>query len=73
MPIKLVMIKGQKGYKYGKTGKFYTGRGARARARTQGRAIELSKLRESGRLIEKRGKVVSVKSSRRAKGYRRKL
>ena len=73
MPIKLVMLKGQKGYRYGKTGKFYTGRGARTKARTQGRAIELSRLRASGRLVEKKGKVVSVKSSRRAKGYRRKL
>ena len=72
MPIKMVMIKGKKAYKYGSTGKTYTGRGARAKARTQGRAIELSRLRSSGRLIEKKGRV-TVRSSKRAKGYRRTL
>lgn len=72
MPIKLVMLRGKKAYKYGKSGKVYSGKGARAKARIQGKAIELSKLRSSGRLIERKGRV-SVKSSKRAKGYVRKL
>ncbi len=36
------------GFKYGKHGKVYKGRGARAKARKQGQAIEISKLRRKG-------------------------
>ena len=41
MPIK----KCGSGYKYGDTGKCYKGKGARAKAARQGRAIEASKAR----------------------------
>lgn len=34
-----------KGYKFGSSGKCYTGKGARAKAMRQGRAIEASKYR----------------------------
>lgn len=73
MPIKLVFKKGKKGYQYGTSGKFYSGSSARDKARRQGRAIELSKLRREGRVVERKGKIIEVKSSIRAKGYRRKL
>lgn len=43
MPVK--KVKG--GYKYGKTGKTYTGKGAKAKAAKQGRAIKASQARRS--------------------------
>lgn len=69
MPIKLINSKGKKGYRYGKTGKFYPikqfGRaGAYKKALKQTQSIKAS---------EGRAEIVSVKSSKRAKGYRRKL
>jgi hypothetical protein len=41
MPVR----KSGSGYKYGSTGKLYKGKGARAKAARQGRAIEASKAR----------------------------
>jgi len=71
MPIRY--IPRVKGFKYGKSGKVYTGKGAREKARKQGQAIEISKLRSSGRLVERKGEIVKVRSSRRARGYKRRL
>ena len=69
MPIKLVRYKGQKGYRYGSTGKFYPiskfGRaGAYKKSLKQTQAIKAS---------EGRAEIISVKSSKRARGYRRSL
>lgn len=36
------------GYKYGKSGKTYTGKGAKAKAAKQGRAIQASKHKKKG-------------------------
>ena len=71
MPIKLINLgrnKG-KGYRYGKTGTFYPikkfGRaGAYKKSLKQTQAIQVSK---------GRAKVISVKSTKRARGYIRKL
>jgi len=75
MPIRFIP---GKGYRYGKSGKLYRiktygKKKARERARKQGQAIELSKLREQRRLIERKGNIIKIKSSRRAKGYTRRL
>lgn len=43
MPIKKTTVKGKTAYKYGATGKAYTGPNAKAKAAAQGRAIEASK------------------------------
>lgn len=51
MPIK--KTKGG-GYKYGNSGKVYKGKGARAKAAKQGRAIAISKARRAGHRIGKR-------------------
>lgn len=45
MPVMRCQKNGKPGYKWGKTGTCYTGRGAKAKARRQGRAIEASKRR----------------------------
>jgi hypothetical protein len=37
------------GYRWGSTGKTYTGKGAKARAARQGRAIKASQSRKGGR------------------------
>lgn len=37
------------GYRYGKTGKVYRGKGAKAKAARQGRAIRASQARRKGR------------------------
>ena len=44
MPVR--KVKG--GYRYGKTGKTYTGKGAKAKAARQGRAIKASQARRKG-------------------------
>lgn len=44
------------GYKYGRTGKVYRGKGARAKAAKQGRAIAVSKARKAGHRISKKKK-----------------
>lgn len=49
MPIQKCSSGGKSGYKYGETGKCYTGKGARAKAARQGRAIEASKARRGKR------------------------
>lgn len=43
MPVKRCQKDGKSGFKYGDSGKCYTGKGARAKAEKQGRAIEASK------------------------------
>jgi len=45
MPIKKCKFKGKSGYKFGSSGKCYTGVGARKKARKQGSAISINKLR----------------------------
>lgn len=42
------------GFRYGATGKVYYGKGARAKAAKQGRAISISKARKAGHRIPKR-------------------
>lgn len=46
MPIK----KCNGGYKYGEEGKCYNGKGARTKAKKQGQAIEISKLKKKGKM-----------------------
>jgi hypothetical protein len=43
MPTKPCKTNGKSGYKYGSSGKCYTGSGAKAKANRQGRAIQASK------------------------------
>lgn len=43
MPVKPCQKDGEKGFKYGDTGKCYTGQGAQEKAKNQGVAIEISK------------------------------
>ena len=67
MPIILVRKKGRIiGYKYGDTGKLYRGKGAREKAVKQGRAISISKARQSGHNIP-------IKTSSMARGHIRTL
>jgi hypothetical protein len=42
------------GYKYGSSGKTYYGKGAKAKAAKQGRAIAVSKARKKGHRIPKK-------------------
>jgi len=42
------------GYRWGKSGKIYKGRGAKQKAAKQGRAISLSKARRKGHKIPKK-------------------
>ena len=42
MPVKKCSAKGKSGYKYGKSGKCYTGKGGKKTAANQGRAIKAS-------------------------------
>ena len=46
--------KNKSGYKYGKSGKCYTGPKAKEKAKKQGRAIALSKARRKGYKIPKK-------------------
>lgn len=50
MPVR--KVKG--GYRYGRSGKIYRGKKAKARAAAQGRAISISKARKAGHRIPKR-------------------
>lgn len=50
MPVR--KVKG--GYRYGATGKIYRGKGAKAKAAKQGRAIAISKARKAGHRIPKK-------------------
>lgn len=43
MPVMKCTSGGKSGWKYGESGKCYTGPGARAKAARQGQAIEISK------------------------------
>lgn len=49
MPLMRCVSKGAAGYKFGVRGKCFTGRGARARAARQGRAIKANQARRRGR------------------------
>ena len=42
MPVRKVQVNGKTGYKWGTSGKTYTGLGAEKKARAQGRAIYAS-------------------------------
>ena len=53
MPLQKCQRKNQKGWKYGDSGKCYTGLGAKEKAKKQGRAIALSKARRKGYKIPK--------------------
>lgn len=55
-------------YRYGKTGKVYSGAGARGKAMRQGRAIELSKLVQEGRATVRGGKTF-VKANETHRAY----
>jgi hypothetical protein len=46
MPVKKCKTKGKSGYKYGDSGKCYTGTSAKSKAKRQGRAIEANKRRK---------------------------
>lgn len=50
MPVR----KAKGGYRYGRTGKVYRGKGAKAKAARQGRAISISKARKAGHRIPKK-------------------
>lgn len=50
MPVR--KVKG--GYRYGRSGKLYRGKGAKAKATKQGRAIAISKARRAGHRIPKK-------------------
>lgn len=54
MPVKRCTVDHTKGWKYGDSGKCYTGKGAKGKASKQGRAIALSKARESGHKIPRK-------------------
>jgi hypothetical protein len=49
MPVMRCTSKGKKGWKYGKSGKCYTGSDAKSKAEKQGRAIESSKSKRKGK------------------------
>lgn len=49
MPVKRCSSGGKKGYKYGSKGRCYTGGGAKAKAKRQGRAIKASQGRRGKR------------------------
>jgi len=54
MPIRKCTKNKKKGYKWGKSGKCYTGRGAKKKATKQGRAISINKARKKGYKIPRR-------------------
>ena len=54
MPLMKCQSKKKSGWKYGKSGKCYLGRGAKEKAKKQGRAISLSKARRKGYKIPKK-------------------
>lgn len=70
MPLRYIEKK--QGWQYGTTGKVYKGKGSREKARKQGQAIEISKLRAEGRLEERNGEI-KVKASNRARSHTRNL
>jgi hypothetical protein len=54
MPVKKITLKGLKGFRYGRSGKFYSvkkygEKGAEEKAKKQGAAIHISQVRASGR------------------------
>jgi hypothetical protein len=49
MPVKSCQNKGQRGKKYGDSGKCYTGEAAMSKAKKQGTAIEISKHKKEGK------------------------
>jgi len=54
MPIQKCQKNKKKGFKWGKEGKCYIGRGSLEKAKKQGRAISLSKARRKGYKIKKK-------------------
>ena len=46
MPTKKCTSKGKSGYKYGNSGKCYTGKGAKSKADRQGRAIQANRAKK---------------------------
>ena len=54
MPLMKCQRKNRSGYKFGKSGKCYIGKGAKEKAKKQGRAIALSKARRKGYKIPKK-------------------
>jgi len=54
MPLMKCRKKSKSGWKYGKKGFCYTGKGAKEKAAKQGRAIALSKARRKGYKIPKK-------------------
>lgn len=67
----LIKLSGNR-WKFGKLGFIYSGKGAREKARKQGQAIEISKLRAKGEKVPY-PKSIKVKASRRARGYERRV
>lgn len=49
MPVMRCTSNGKKGWKYGKSGKCYTGSDAKEKAARQGRAIEANKGKKKGK------------------------
>lgn len=54
MPIMKCQRNKKKGYKWGRSGKCYTGKDAKKKAEKQGRAISISKARKKGYKIPKK-------------------
>ncbi len=46
MPVTRCSINGRRGYKFGRKGKCYTGKGAEEKAKKQGAAIKISESRQ---------------------------
>lgn len=62
MPLKTCTSNGKSGYKWGDSGKCYTGTGAREKALKQGRAIESSKTQSRmDQLLEHIDSIISKK------------
>ncbi len=56
MPVKKVMKNGKVGYRWGESGKIYTGKDAKSKAAAQGRAVEAQKHRKSTIIKVKKSK-----------------
>lgn len=53
-PIKKCQSKGKPGFKWGDSGKCYTGPAAKSKAAKQGQAVSISKAREAGHKIPRK-------------------
>lgn len=54
MPVMRCQKDHTKGWKYGQSGKCYTGKSAKSKAAEQGRAIAISKARQAGHKIPRK-------------------